>query len=184
MKRTLTVVGLLVLALVLASSAQAWYPGGWRMGPGPGWCMTYGGWANIPVLNPNPQQIAQWSELQNQWLAELLPLRNQLLSKRLELQSLLLQRDADPQAIKNKQQEIIALEAQLREKQMNHWLAFRQTLTPEQLSLWTAGRMPGWGAGYGAMWPCPLGLGPGMGLGRGMGWGMGPGRGPGRGWNR
>jgi hypothetical protein len=66
---------------------------------------------------------------------------------------------------------------------MDHRLAFRQSLTSEQLSLWIArmaARPWGWGPmGYGkGRGPRP-GMGPGCGMRMGPGRGMGPGGGMG-----
>ncbi|MDH7499252.1 MAG: Spy/CpxP family protein refolding chaperone [candidate division NC10 bacterium] len=172
MKRTFAVAGLLVMVLSLVATAQAWYPAGGRgMGPAPGWGTPFSSSDLAPGLKPTPEQLSQWSDLRSKWLAEVLPLRNQLLSKRMELAALLARPDADAQAIKNKHREVIALAGQLKEKEMDHRLAFRQTLTPEQLSLWIAHKSARpWCSGE-------------MGRDRGRGprHGMGPGRGMGPG---
>ena len=89
-------------------------------------------------LNPTPEQVSQWKELKESFRSEILPVRNQLFSKRMELAGLLAQPDADPETIKSKHAEVIALRGELQEKAMDHRLAFRGTLTPEQLSLWIA----------------------------------------------
>jgi Spy/CpxP family protein refolding chaperone len=151
---------------------------------GKGYGLRHGVWGFLSSygvtadLNLTPEQLSQWNELQNEFFAEMLPLRNQLFSKQMELSALMTQPNADPQATQRKQQEVSALQSQIQEKAMARQLAFRQTLTPEQLSAWNAWRAaPPW---------CPYGVRMGMGRGPGMGpgMGMGPGRGMGRGcWN-
>ena len=101
-------------------------------------------------LKSTPEQISQWKELKESFKSEIVPVRNQLFSKRMELAALLAQPDADPEAIKSKHGEVIALRGELQEKAMDHRLAFRKTLTPEQLSLWIA-RKTAWHGGRSEM---------------------------------
>jgi len=101
-------------------------------------------------LKPTPEQISQWKELKENFKSEILSVRNQLFSKRVELAALLAQPDADSEAIKSKHGEVIALRGDLQEKAMDHRLAFRKTLTPEQLSLWIA-RETAWHGGRSEM---------------------------------
>lgn len=168
MKRVFTMLALATLILGTVAAAEARCPG--REGD-----MGHGGfghkWEMAGGLKPTPEQLSQWKELKEKCRGEILPLRNQLFSKRMELAALLAQPDADPEAIKNKHREIIALRGQLQEKMMDRRLAFRQTLTPEQLSLWIA-RMAArpWCRGpmghEGGRGPRPD-MGPGHGIGRG-----------------
>lgn len=166
MKRILTMFALIAFALGMVVVAEAGGPGEERgMGQGhPHHCAKM-----AKALKPTPEQASQWSEMREQFRAEMLPLHNQLFSKRMELVAILANPEADSEAIKEKHKEVIDLQAQIREKVMDHQLAFRQTLNPEQLAAWIA-----WKTAR----PCHCrGMGPGRGgcRGKGMHPGMGPG---------
>jgi len=171
MKRVLTMVALITLMLSTVAAADARCRG-W--GGGMGYEGFHHGREMAHDLKPTPEQLSRWKELKEEFRSEILPLRNQIFSKRMELSALLAQPDADPEAIKTKHREVIALRGQLQEKMMDHRLAFRKTLTPEQLSHWIARKSA-------RPW-CRWGVGPEG--GRGPRHGMGPGRGMGPGcWN-
>ena len=163
MKKMLIAAILTTLVLGLIGSAQAGGPG-WGRGMGRG--MGYGAhgpeYGIGPALNPTPEQLSQWADLQGKHMSEILPLRSQLFAKKMELSGLMAQPDADIQTIQEKQGEVLALYTQIKEKTMTHQLAFRQSLTPEQISMW--GTAPP---------RCPHGDRKGMGMGPGMGCGMG-----------
>jgi len=178
MKRILTMFALIAFALGMVVVAEAGGPGedrGMRQGP-PHHCAKM-----AKALKPTPEQVSQWSEMREQFRTEMLPLHNQLFSKRMELTALLANPEADSEAIKEKHKEVIDLQAQIQKKAMDHQLAFRETLNPEQLAAWIA-RKTAWHA-------CRFGMGHGRGGYSGGGihhrGGMGPccGMGPdGRSW--
>ena len=170
MRSILVVATLAPLALVAIASAFAWYPG-W--GRGMGYGMEYGAvnrdYGMNPGLNPTPEELSQWADLRSECVAEILPLRNQLFSKRMELSALLAKPEAYREAIKDRQKEVIALQGQIQEKAMDHQLAFRETLNPEQLSLRIARKTAQpWYLGKHVKRGClPMGARSGLGIGRG-----------------
>jgi Spy/CpxP family protein refolding chaperone len=85
-------------------------------------------------LNLTPEQMEKIRVLKASYLKEREPLRNQLYTKRMELKLLWMQTKPEAEKIKSKQKEIHDLKWQLIEKRRDHRLAFREVLTPEQLS--------------------------------------------------
>jgi len=141
MKKT-TIIGLsLVLGLALvATVALARGPGfGGGFGAGP----AYG---SPPIPNLTADQSAQIQALRDSFLKETESLQKDLYAKGQELRKLWSTQNADPAAIKAKQNEIFALQTQLREKSTDLGLEIRKVLTPEQLA-----QMPAFskGAGFG-----------------------------------
>jgi len=134
--RILLIAAVLVL---LGSWAVAGPGGGMGRGMGPGYGVP-------PMGAPNltPEQSQQLLELRQSYFNEIGPLQNQMFSKRAEMRMLWSQANPDAGKITAKQQEIQALETQLREKATQHQLAVRKILTPEQLA-----QMPGMGYGMG-----------------------------------
>jgi len=159
----------IVAALVLVGSmgaVQAWGPGG-----EPGFGCPGGRMADL--LQPSPEQMSQWKEMRGKFRGEILPLRSQLVARHLELKALMIQPDADLEAIQTKQKEVIALRTQIQEKAMAHQLAFRQTLSPEQIQTWGTWRADRSCRAYGSGHGCHgkgsshMGMGPGSGMDRG-----------------
>ena len=85
-------------------------------------------------LNLDAAQKEKVRRLRASYLKEKEPLRTQLYSMRMELKLLWMQIPADPVKIKSKQKEIHDLKWKLKEKITDYHLAFREILTPEQLS--------------------------------------------------
>jgi Spy/CpxP family protein refolding chaperone len=140
MKTTRTL--LIAAALVLIASWAVAGPGGmggWGRGMGPGY-----GTPPMGAPNLTPEQSQQLQELRQSYFNDIGPLQNQMFSKRAEMRMLWSQANPDAGKIAAKQQEIQALETQLREKATQHQLAVRKILTPEQLA-----QMPGMGYGMG-----------------------------------
>lgn len=88
----------------------------------------------LDSLNLTPEQMEKVRVLRESYLKEKEPFRNQLFTKRMELKLLWMQTKAEPAKIRSKQKEIHDLRWKLKEKRTNHRLAFRNILTPEQLS--------------------------------------------------
>jgi Spy/CpxP family protein refolding chaperone len=132
MKKT-TIIGLsLVLGLALvATVALAWGPGF-----GPGSNRGFGGpaYGSPPIPNLTAEQSAQIQALRDSFLKETEPLQKELYAKGQELRKLWSTQNADPAAIKAKQNEIFGLQAQLQEKATSFRLEVRKVLTPEQLA--------------------------------------------------
>ena len=145
MKKT-TIIGLsLTLALALmATAALAWGPDrGSGMGPG------YG---TPAIPNLTAEQSSQIQALRDGFRRETEPLQKELYAKGQELRQLWSTPNADPAAIKAKQDEIFGLRTQLQEKATSLRLEIRKVLTPEQLAqLPAAGRGFGSGMGFGPM---------------------------------
>ena len=144
MKKT-TIIGLsLVLGLALvATVALAWGPGF-----GPGSNRGFGGpaYGSPPIPNLTADQSAQIQALRDGFLKENESLQKELYAKGQELRKVWSTPNADQAAIKAKQDELFALQTQLREKSTNLGLEIRKVLTPEQLA-----QMPAFskGAGFG-----------------------------------
>jgi len=143
MKKTVTIVGTLVLVAAIALPVFA-YHGGWGKGRGMGmgpadtqapYCY------NIPNLTP--EQSTKLTELRQQHEKDVLPLRNELTAKHAELRNLWLQGNPDQAAIKAKQQEINDLRNKLQDIGTEHRLEVGKILTPEQKAQLQSSR-PGW----------------------------------------
>jgi len=152
MKKTIIIGLSLVLGLALvATVALAWGPGF-----GPGFGRGFGGpaYGSPPIPNLTADQSAQIKALRDSFVKETEPLQKELYAKGQELRSLWSTQNADPAAIKAKQNEISDLRSQLQDKATNLGLEIRKVLTPEQLA-----QMPAAARGFG----------PGMGFGPMMG---------------
>ena len=135
---------MLALAL-MASAALAWGPVRPRL-----WYGTRIWYPAIPNLTA--EQSAQIQALRDGFLKEIEPLQKELYTKGQELRQLWSTPNADPAAIKAKQDEIFGLRTQLQEKATSLRLEIRKVLTPEQLAqLPAAGRGFGPGIGFGPM---------------------------------
>ena len=88
----------------------------------------------LDSLNLTVEQIEKVRVLRESYLKAKDPLRNQMFSKRTELKLLWMQLKPDPAKIKSKQKEVHDLRWQLQLKRTDYRLAFREILTPEQLS--------------------------------------------------
>ena len=88
----------------------------------------------LDSLNLTVEQIEKVRVLRESYLKAKDPLRNQMVSKRTELKLLWMQLKPDPAKIKSKQKEVHDLRWQLQLKRTDYRLAFREILTPEQLS--------------------------------------------------
>jgi len=140
MKKTIIIGLSLTLGVALiATVALAWGPGFGRGFGGP----AYG---SPPIPNLTANQSAQIQALRDSFLKENEPLQKELYAKGQELRKLWSTQNADPAAIKAKQNEISSLQSQLQEKATNLGLEIRKVLTPEQLA-----QMPAFsqGAGFG-----------------------------------
>ena len=119
-------------------------------------------------MNLSPEQREKVNILQQKFSKEILPIRNELALKAQELRTFMVQQSLDEGAIAAKQQEIIALRQKLLRKTFTKRLELRKILTPQQVSMWPRGFVPGFrpcrGMGYGR------GMGPGGGIGRSMGY--------------
>lgn len=140
MKKAIIIGLSLVLGLALvATVALAWGPGFGRGFGGP----AYG---SPPIPNLTADQSAQIQALRDSFLKETEPLQKELYAKGQELRSLWSTQNADPAAIKAKQNEISDIRSQLQDKATNLGLEIRKVLTTEQLA-----QMPAFsqGAGFG-----------------------------------
>jgi len=88
----------------------------------------------LDSLNLTVEQTEKVRVLRESYLKAKDPLRNQMFSKRAELKLLWMQLKPNPAEIKSKQKEIHDLRWQLQLKRTDYRLAFREILTPEQLS--------------------------------------------------
>jgi Spy/CpxP family protein refolding chaperone len=150
MKKTIIIGLSVVLGLALvATVALAWGPGFGRGSGGP----AYG---SPPIPNLTADQSAQIQALRDSFLKETEPLQKELYAKGQELRKVWSTPNADPAAIKAKQDEISDIRSQLQDKATNLGLEIRKVLTPEQLA-----QMPAFsqGAGFG---PHGMGFGPTM----------------------
>ena len=132
MKKTTIVALCVILALALvATVALAWGPGF-----GPGFGRGFGGsaYGSPPIPNLTADQSAQIQALRDSFLKENEPLQKDLYAKGQELRKLWSTQNADPAAVKAKQNEISDLRSQLQDKATNLGLEIRKVLTPEQLA--------------------------------------------------
>lgn len=167
MKKTLSIIGALVLVAAIAvpviAHGPGWGRGGHMMGywgGGPGYSQPYGpNYGNL-----TEEQRTELEKLERGFYDETAQIRSELWSKRGELNALLNTTDPDADKAKAFQKEISDLRGKLAEKQTDFDLKARK-INPEG----TFGR--GYGMGYG---PHMRGYGQGMGYGRAMG-GFGPG---------
>jgi Spy/CpxP family protein refolding chaperone len=154
MKKTIIIGLSLVLGLALvATVALAWGPG---FGPGFGRGSGGSAYGSPPIPNLTADQSAQIQALRDSFLKENEPLQKELYAKGQGLQKLWSTQNADPAAIKAKQNEISDIRSQLQEKGSNLGFEIRKVLTPEQLA-----QIPAFsqGTGFG---PHGMGFGPPM----------------------
>ena len=116
-------------ALIIIIASVAFVSAGSRGGKG--WEKET---AWIASLNLTPEQTETVLKLRSSYQEDKNSLRNQMFNKRMELKLLWMQLKPDPNKIRAKQREIHDFRWQLREKRTEYRLAFRNILTPEQLS--------------------------------------------------
>lgn len=137
-------IGALVLVLASATFAAAG-----PFGKRPGFqsaCGPYA-WNNLDLTTEQAQKLMA---LRQSNFSQMQEIRNNLFQKRAELRLAWMQMDPDVAKIKNIQKEINALMAQKQEKMVDHRMAVRNILTPEQLTQHLA--QCGWG-GKGMRYP-------------------------------
>jgi len=170
MKKTLTIIGTILLVAAIAAPVLAYGPGRgkgrhmmgyWQGGPG---CGQYGrGYENL-----TEGQRSQLDRVHQKFYDETAQLRNEIWSKSAELNTLLNSANLDAEKAKALQNEISDLRAKMAQKRIDFELEVRK-IAPEVRS----------GRGYGRGYRSDMrGYGPGMGYGRHMG-----GYGPGARWN-
>jgi Spy/CpxP family protein refolding chaperone len=176
MRKTIIALGLAALMVLGVAYAFAQGPG---FGPGhrPGWGQEK--WSSL-----TPEQQTKLQELRQKFNDETTQLRGAILTKRLELRSLWSNPKADPKAILSKENELTALQDQLRDKAIHFKVEARAILTPEQIAQFGSEWGRGSGFGRGHMMGYGYGMGPRFGGGPMMGYGYGSrggGMGPGYG---
>jgi Spy/CpxP family protein refolding chaperone len=150
-----------VLALVLTFgtlSAAGFHGEGGRMGH------KWGGMhpSILTSLDLTAEQAEKIRSLRESFHKETAPLRTQEFERRAELRLLWMQLKPDAEMIKAKQKEIHDLRWQIKEKRTDFRLAFRDTLTSEQLSKFLA---------LGSEWGSPRRMGKRHHHGHGKKWG-------------
>jgi Spy/CpxP family protein refolding chaperone len=136
MKKTL-LIGALVLVLASATFAAAG-PYGKRSGF-QGACGPYA----LNNLDLTTEQAQELLALRQSNFSQMQEIRNKLFQKRAELRLAWMQIEPDADRIKSLQKEVNDLMAQRQENMVDHRLAVRNILTPEQLSQHLA--QSGWG---------------------------------------
>lgn len=92
----------------------------------------------LSSLNLTAEQIDKIRVLRESFQKDIIPLRTQKYERTAELRLLWMQMNVDREKIKAKQKELHNLRWQLQEKATEYRLAFRDILTPEQLSKFLA----------------------------------------------
>jgi len=159
MRKTVTILGTLVLVAAIALPVFAYHRGSAKRG---GMAMGPAGMQapfchNVPNLTP--EQSAKLTELRVQHDKNVLPLRNELTAKHAEFRNLWLQANPDQAAIKAKQQEMNDLRDKLQDSMTEHRLEVGKILTPEQKAQLQSSR-PGWDRRSPAKRPGSRGHGP------------------------
>lgn len=167
MKRLITVLGIILLAGVIAIPVLAKGQGrgrggdnaGYR-GHGPGSCQQY--------ANLTEEQGSQLGKLRQRFYDDTVKLRTGILSKSGELNILMNSSNPNAEKVRALQKEVSELKAKMAQERLNLQLEARK-IAPD--ARFGRGYGPGSGCGYGK------GSGPGMGNGRGKGGrgGYGPG---------
>jgi Spy/CpxP family protein refolding chaperone len=161
-KRTLIVIGIVVVTVLVGGWALAHGPWGKRGPGGPGYGREY-------LHSKLSQEQREKLQAQEQkFYEDTAELRREHHQKRLELRGLWIDPKADAEKIKAKEKELFDLQRRIQEKALEHRLAIRELLPEEGF-----GQGP-WGYGYG------MGYGPhhrrrymeGPGSGRGYGGGL------------
>jgi Spy/CpxP family protein refolding chaperone len=104
----------------------------------------------LSCLNLTAEQSEKIRILYEAFQKGLLPIRKEVFNTRAELKLLWLQTAPNAEEIKAKQKTLHDLKWQMREKKTDYRMAFRKTLTPEQLSKYLALKLcKGDGSRYG-----------------------------------
>ena len=139
MKRSLAVIGLMVVMLLSVSFAYAQDRGA---DPRP-YGKAFRGKEHKSLFTP--EQKTKFKEMRRKFVGENAQLIGGMVTKRLELSSLWSDPQADPQAILAKEKELRDLQNQMKDKIVQGMVEARQFLTPEQIANWK----PGWLMGHG-----------------------------------
>ena len=141
MKKTLTIIGILLLGAVIAVPVLAYGPGwgrghhmtGYR-GGSPGYCWRY----DRGNENLTKEQSGQLDRLSKKFYDETAQLRNETWSKSAELDTLLNSPNPDAEKAKALQKEISGLKAKMAEMRINFELEKRK-IAPEVRFGWEGG---------------------------------------------
>ena len=147
MKKTLVVIGLVVVMFLGVSYVYARGPGfgsGRGPGVGPENCPGFGGASNL-----TSEQQTQMRDLQQKHYNEVAPLREKMYNLRQELRTLWADPKADPTVIQDKEKQMSELRDQMRDKGVQFRLEARNLLTPDQISAFGAGPGKGGRGGMG-----------------------------------
>ncbi len=90
-----------------------------------------------------PEQAAKFRDMRRTFIGENAQLIGSIVAKKLELRSLWTDPKADPKAILDKENELRALQDQMRDKVVQAMLEARKDLTPEQIAHWKPWKMLG-----------------------------------------
>jgi Spy/CpxP family protein refolding chaperone len=129
MKKIMTVVAVIALAVIVASPAMAYRGMRVGYGSGPGNVADIGAARGLDLTAEQTQTI---NTLREAHLKDIQPLQDQMLSKSRELRSLWLAKTPDKEKILSLQKEAQDLRGQLTDKFTTYRLDVRQVLTPEQ----------------------------------------------------
>lgn len=162
MKKTLTIIGALLLVGAIAYPVLAWGPGwggmhrggmGWGHGPGSCWGNGGGHWYG----NLNQEQAAKLDQLRQKFYSDTEPIRNDLRNKSRELSSVVNAENPDKAKAETLQSEINALRDKLSQERLSFQLEAKKIVP-------NTGVAEGYGSGYG-----PGMMGSGRGYGNHMG---------------
>ena len=170
MKKTLTIIGALLLVGAIAYPVLAWGPGwggmhrgGMGWGHGPGSCWENGG--GYGYGNLNQEQAAKLDQLRQKFYSDTEPIRNDLWNKSRELSSVVNAENPDKAKTEALQNEINDLRGKLSQERLSFQLEARKIVP-------NTGVAEGYGSGYGRGGRGMMGYGHGpgmMGSGRGYG---------------
>jgi len=160
-----------IAACLLLVASATWVvagPRGFAGLDGDEWCPRA---SELSTLNLSAEQSEKVRALRESFLKETTPIRNQLFTKKAELRLLWIQTTLDVEKIRSIQKDIHDLIGQMQTKTTDFRLAFRNLLTPEQVSQLLSQGIDGrpgrgWGGGPGGRAGCPAsgsGTGPGFG---------------------
>ncbi len=136
MKFSKTIVGLIgILAMLGTTTVFAWGPGGGCGGCGMGGQGAGFGPGNCPAignLQLTPEQKAQMTALQTEFMKKQEAVRAEKAQKRIEMIELASKTPQDEAALQKKREEIWALQDKMRAERRAMGTKFRSLLTPEQ----------------------------------------------------
>ena len=168
MKKTLTIIGIMVLVAAIALPVMAQGPGQGRgrmmqgYGPGdPANCPRYGAWDE----KLTDEQRTQLEKLHQKFFDETAAVRSQMVSKQSELNILMNTSNPDLEKAKALQKEISDLKGKMGQERIKLFAEERKINPDARFGMgWGRGGMKGGG-------PCGGGMGHGRGMGRGFGGG-------------